>query len=205
MFKYENFIIIISSPSGAGKSTIVKALMDGDKNLLMSISATTRAPRGQEVNGREYYFLSKEDFENKIKNNEFFEYAKVFDNYYGTLKSQIEEKFKNNKDVILDIDYQGAELISKQLPKEKLLKIFILPPSMEILEERIRKRGENSEEDIQKRLKKAKIEIEYSKDYDYVIVNDQLEEAYSKIRSIIESKRIRNVLKESLEKFVENI
>lgn len=205
MIKYENFVIVISAPSGGGKSTIVKKLLQEVDNLSISISATSRQPRGQEVDGVDYHFLTKEKFEKRIKENKFLEYATVHDNYYGTLKSEIEKKWNNGKDIILDIDYQGGQQISKQLEKNKLLKIFILPPSMEVLKERIINRAENSIEEIEKRLKNSRNEVNYASEYDFVVINDDLNTAINEIKSIITTKRIANIDKNELKNFINNL
>ena len=205
MIKYENFVIVISAPSGGGKSTIVKKLLQEVDNLSISISATSRQPRGQEVDGIDYHFLTKEEFEKRIKENKFLEYATVHDNYYGTLKSEVEKKWNNGKDIILDIDYQGGQQISKQLEKNKLLKIFILPPSMEALKERIINRAENSAEEIEKRLKNSRNEVNYASEYDFVVINDDLDIAINEIKSIITTKRIANIDKNELKNFINNL
>lgn len=205
MIKYENFVIVISAPSGGGKSTIVKKLLQEVDNLSISISATSRQPRGQEVDGIDYHFLTKEEFEKRIKENKFLEYATVHDNYYGTLKSEVEKKWNNGKDIILDIDYQGGQQISKQLERNKLLKIFILPPSMEVLRERIINRAENSIEEIEKRLKNSKNEVNYASEYDFVVINDDLDIAINEIKSIITTKRIANIDKNELKNFINNL
>ena len=205
MIKYENFVIVISAPSGGGKSTIVKKLLQEVDNLSISISATSRQPRGQEVDGVDYHFLTKEEFEKRIKENKFLEYATVHDNYYGTLKSEVEKKWNNGKDIILDIDYQGGQQISKQLEKNKLLKIFILPPSMEVLKERIINRAENSIEEIEKRLKNSRNEVNYASEYDFVVINDDLDTAINEIKSIITTKRLENIDKNELKNFINNL
>ena len=127
MIPYSNFIIILSSPSGAGKSTITKKLLETDENIKLSVSATTREPRDGEEDGKHYYFLSKDTFKEEIEKDNFVEYAEVFGNYYGTLKREVESKFADNKDIILDIDWQGARQVSDQLDVKRLLRIFILP------------------------------------------------------------------------------
>lgn len=203
MLKYENFLIIVSAPSGTGKSTLINKVLETETNIKLSVSATTRDMRAGEQDKVHYYFLKKEEFENRINNNEFLEYADVFGNYYGTLKSQIEEKFQDGKDVFLDIDYQGAEKITQKINKKQLLKIFILPPSMNELKKRLIERGRDKPEDIEKRLAKAKLEIKQSINYDYVVVNDNFDETVQNIKSIIQTKRIKNSEGESLNKFLE--
>lgn len=200
--EYDNFIIIFSAPSGSGKSTIAKKLIEWQSNIKLSVSATTRQPRGEEQNGVDYYFLTKEEFEKKIENDEFVEYAKVHDNYYGTLKSQLEDKLNNGNDVILDIDWQGARQVSDQFDLTKLLKIFILPPSYTELENRLTSRGTDSAEVIQKRLKKSIDEVQHCNEYEYIVVNNNLETAFQQIKSIVEARRIRSLKQESLENFI---
>ncbi len=205
MLKYKNFTIIISSPSGAGKSTVVKKIREWDKKIGFSISATTREPRPGEVNGVNYHFFSLEEFKKRIYNEEFLEYAQVFDNFYGTLRTGIEAKFKEDCDVMMDIDWQGAQQMSEKLDKNRLLKIFILPPSLKELENRLKSRAQDSLDVIKKRLAKAKDEINHCFSYDYVIVNDNLDKTVEEVKSIITTKRIANTIKEELTNFVKNI
>lgn len=202
MIPYSNFIIILSSPSGAGKSTITKKLLETDENIKLSVSATTREPRDGEEDGKHYYFLSKDTFKEEIEKDNFVEYAEVFGNYYGTLKREVESKFADNKDIILDIDWQGARQVSDQLDVKRLLRIFILPPSIKELENRLRSRGTDSEEVITKRMNKARDEISHFNEYDYIVVNDDVDEAFEQIKSIIYTKRLQNTEQEKLEDFV---
>ena len=202
MIQYDNFTIIISSPSGAGKSTMIKKLLEWDENIVLSVSATTREPREGEIDGVHYHFISKENFEEEIEKNNFVEYAKVFDNYYGTLKREIDSKFKDGKDIILDIDWQGARNVSDQMDVKRLVRIFILPPSIVELENRLRARGTDSEEVIEKRMAKAKNEISHFNEYDFIVVNDDIEKAFEEIKSIIITKRKQNIDQLALEKFV---
>lgn len=180
-------LFVVSGPSGSGKSTITKIVRDR-LSIPLAISATTRSKRVGDVEGKDYYFISKEEFEKKISNNEFFEYAKVHDNYYGTLNSEIDKHLKNGKNVILEIDVQGG-IIAKNKRKDTTL-IFFKAPSMEILEQRLRSRNTDSEEVIQKRLKNAIIELEYEKDYDNVIVNYDIEKSCLELISIIQKGEI---------------
>ncbi|MDR1498958.1 MAG: guanylate kinase [Rickettsiales bacterium] len=205
MMGYDNFVIILSSPSGAGKSTITKRLLECDDKIKLSVSATTRNPREGEVDGIHYYFFNRENFEEKIKSNSFVEYAKVFDNYYGTLKSEIENKFNNGNDIILDIDWQGARQVSKQFDSKNLIKIFILPPSLAELENRLRTRGKDSEEVIQNRMSRAKDEISHFGEYDFVVVNDDIERVLDQVKALITAKRLTNVKQGALEKFIKNL
>ena len=199
---YTNFVIVLSSPSGAGKSTITKKLLETDDRITLSVSATTREPRDGEEDGVHYYFLSKDSFEEEIEKGNFIEHAEVFGNYYGTLKREVEKKFADSKDIILDIDWQGARQVSDQMDKKRLLRIFILPPSIKELENRLRNRGTDSEEVIQKRMEQAKSEISHFNEYDYIVINDDIEETFKQIQSIIEAKRLRNIEQNILEDFV---
>ncbi|HCE47304.1 MAG TPA: guanylate kinase [Prevotellaceae bacterium] len=171
----EGKLIVFSAPSGSGKSTIINCLMQNDFNLHFSVSATSRAPRGQEQNGKEYFFLTPEQFKEKIKENAFLEYEEVYhDKYYGTLKSEVEKQLKNGENVVLDIDVKGA-LNVKRIYGNQALLVFIQPPSVETLRQRLQKRGTDSPEVIEDRVKKAEYELSFAKDFDVVIINDQLE------------------------------
>lgn len=204
-FPYDSFVIILSAPSGAGKGTLANMLISRDDKIKVSVSATTRDKRNGEVHGEHYYFLTKEEFKGKIGKGEFLEYAEVFGNYYGTLKAPVEDMLSNGRDVIFDIDYQGGELITKNFDNKRLLKIFILPPSKDELRSRIAKRGRgDSVEDVENRLSKAAFEAEHYKDYDYVVVNDDIEKAYGEIKAIIDAKRLSLVKKEFVDKFIED-
>ncbi len=175
-------LIVISGPAGAGKGTVVKELMK-DENMRLSISATTRAPRGQEQNGVEYYFLTKEEFEKMIAEDGFYEYAQYVGNYYGSPKKPVEQWRKEGKNVILEIEVQGCQKVKKIEPE--CVSIFIKPPSLEILEKRLRGRGTETEEAILKRMARAKEELPLAADYDYVVINDSLEDCVAQVRSII--------------------
>ena len=181
--KKKGRLIVISSPSGAGKTTIVKKLVN--KNLLtsLSVSLTTRNARPNEVDGVDYKFVSKNLFKKKIKKNLFLEHAKVFDNFYGTIKSDISKNLDKGKNVLLDIDWQGARQVKKKLPIDTIT-IFILPPSLKELEKRLKKRGENNSF-VKKRMSGAKAEIKHWKEYDYVLINDNLQSCIAKIKNIL--------------------
>lgn len=184
----KGLLIVISGPSGTGKGTICKELMKNN-NFWFSVSSTTRDPREGEIQGESYYFMDKEKFEDNIKENDFLEYAKVYDNYYGTPKSKVIEMLDKGKDVILEIDIQGA-LQVKENYKEGIF-IFLLPPSMEELKNRIINRGTETEESIMKRFKSAYKEINYVSKYNYAVVNDQINDAVKKIQSIIVAEKCR--------------
>jgi guanylate kinase len=177
-------LIVISAPSGAGKTTLCQKLLADFPQLVLSISSTTRAPRGQEKHGVEYFFLTSEEFEKQIQAGRFAEWAKVHGNYYGTSKDVIEKASAEGKSVLLDIDVQGAASLRKAYPGQ-ICCIFIAPPSLEELEQRLRSRGTDTEETIQKRLKNAQKEMSESKSFHHVIVNQDLQRAYSELRAIV--------------------
>ncbi|MBE6064262.1 guanylate kinase [Clostridium cochlearium] len=184
----KGLLIVISGPSGTGKGTVCKELLKNN-NFWFSVSATTRAPREGEVHGKNYYFMTKEEFQDKIEENDFLEYAEVYGNYYGTPKSKVVEMLDKGKDVILEIDIQGA-LKVKENYKEGIF-IFILPPSMEELKNRIIKRGTETEESLMTRFKSAYKEINYVSKYNYAVVNDKVNDAVKKIQSIIIAEKCR--------------
>lgn len=179
-------IIIISAPSGTGKSTIINHLINlKDLRLEFSVSATSRKPRGNEQNGKEYYFLSKEQFHDKIEKGEFAEWEEVYDGVcYGTLMSEIERVTSSGKNVIMDVDVKGAESIKRRFANEAIT-IFIMPPSIEELEKRLRSRATDDESTILKRLSKAEKEIGFSKKFDSVVTNDDLHQAIKEVKGII--------------------
>ena len=176
-------LIIVSGPSGSGKSTVTKIVKD-KLNIPLSISATTRNPRDGEIDGKDYFFLSKEEFKNKIANDEFYEYAEVHGNYYGTLKKTVEENLDKGLNVILEIDVQGA-LIAKEKKKDAVL-VFFRTKDMDILEKRLRDRKTDSEEVIQTRLKNAETELTYEDKYNYTIINENLDDSIQELIDIIE-------------------
>jgi guanylate kinase len=182
-------VYIISAPSGSGKSTLVDKVRQIVPNLDFSISYTTRPPRGNEQNGREYFFVSPEQFREMIRRDEFLEYADVFGNYYGTAKSVLRQAEERGKDLLLDIDVQGAEQIKAKLPSA--LSIFIMPPDRKTLEARLRKRSLDAQEVIQRRLVTASREIENYEKYDYILVNDRLEESIEALMAILLAERLR--------------
>jgi guanylate kinase len=183
-------VYIISAPSGSGKSTLVTKLLKLVDDLDFSISYTTRAPRGREQNGKQYYFVSHDEFEQMIRDDEFLEHAKVFGNYYGTARRFLREAEQKGQDLLLDIDVQGAKQIKQKLPDA--VSIFVLPPDRKILERRLRERGEDAEDVIQRRLVTASREIENYDKYDYILVNDLLEESIESLQAIVRSERLRS-------------
>ncbi|GAA0734678.1 guanylate kinase [Clostridium oceanicum] len=200
----KGLLIVISGPSGAGKGTICKELIKQEE-LWVSVSATTRSPRKGEEDGVNYYFLNKEDFKQKIKEDDFLEYAEVYGNYYGTPKSKVLEKVHNGNNVILEIDIQGALKVKEKYPEG--IFVFVLPPSMEELKKRIINRGSETEESFMTRFKSAYREINYVSKYNYAVVNDTVEDAVTKIRNIISAEncrvdRIKESILESKEEFI---
>jgi len=198
-------LIVISGPSGAGKGTICKALLEKHKDLYLSVSATTRSPRDGEVEGVNYYFLTREQFNTKVSENGFLEYAEVYGNFYGTPKANVEQMLEDGKDVILEIDIQGALKVKENFSEGVF--IFILPPSMEELKQRIIKRGSETKESLMTRFKSAYKEINYVSKYNYAVVNDTVEIAAGKVEAIIAAEkcrvdRIKDTILDSKEGFI---
>ncbi|MBS1961781.1 MAG: guanylate kinase [Bdellovibrionales bacterium] len=179
-----NRLVVISAPSGTGKTTLCARLLQEIPELILSISTTTRAPRGQEKHGTEYFFVPKEDFRKKIDAGGFAEWAEVHGNFYGTTKDFVDQAFAAGKSLLLDIDVQGAEQLKNNYPGQTL-RIFLAPPSMEELERRLRARGTDSEESIKKRLAAAAYEMAHQEHFDHVVVNDDLEHAYFQLAGIV--------------------
>lgn len=189
----EGLLVVISGPSGAGKGTICKKLLKDMNDLKLSVSATTRNPREGETEGISYYFIDEEEFKKRIKNDEFLEYAKVYGNFYGTPKKEVFEHLKAGDDIILEIDTQGALQVKKNCPMGVF--IFILPPTLTELKNRIEGRGTDSREVILRRMECAYEELSYAFEYDYIVLNDQVDEATEKVKHIILAERnkvIRN-------------
>jgi guanylate kinase len=182
-------MLMVVAPSGAGKSSLVKALLENDPAIQLSISCTTRSPRPGEENGREYNFLSKEEFLKRKDAGDFLEWAEVHGNYYGTSKSWIEAQMQEGKDVLLEIDWQGARQIQKIVPDS--IWIFILPPSIQSLEDRLRKRGQDDEATILMRVAAAKEELAHVGEANYLVINDLFEAALFELRQIISASRLR--------------
>ena len=185
----KGMLVVISGFSGSGKGTLMKQLMENYDYYSLSISATTRSPRPGEQDGREYFFVSRDRFMEMIQNGELLEYAKYVDNYYGTPKSYVEEEMAKGKDVILEIEMQGALKIKARYPESVL--VFITPPSIEELIERLRKRGTETEEEIKKRLEKAAMEAEGIEAYDYILVNDNLDKTAKHLNYLIQDQHMR--------------
>lgn len=187
-------LYIVSAPSGAGKTSLVKALLERDAHVVVSVSHTTRPRREGEIEGVDYNFVTMEQFETKIENGQFLEYAEVFGNKYGTSQVWVQEQLSKGLDVILEIDWQGAEQVRRLMPEAR--SVFILPPSREVLERRLRGRGTDTEEVIQKRLSKTVSEISHYGEFDYLIVNDDFETALADLASLFRSARLTQAMQQ---------
>ena len=197
-------MFVLSSPSGAGKTTLTKKIAENNSNFKISITYTTRGPRPNEVDGKDYHFVDKKKFDLLIKNNDFFEYAKIFDNYYGTLKAPVLKLLSKKKDVLFDIDWQGTQQL-KNIKNLALVTFFILPPNMHTLKNRLLKRHQGQEKLIQQRMRKFNEEVSHWKDYNYIVINDDLEICYKKILDIIESEKEGISQKQDLSEIVSKV
>ena len=198
---------ILSSPSGAGKTTITRALLKQNENLVPSISATTRPRRAGEVHGQDYFFVSKEEFREMVDNNDMLEHAKVFENYYGTPRAPVEDALQNGKDVIFDIDWQGTQQLF-ELAAEDLVRVFLLPPSKQALEKRLRERSRDtreSEEQIRSRMSKAADEMSHYTEYDYVIINKDIDTSLAKAQTILNAERMKRARLVGMSSFVRGL
>ena len=188
--KRRGILFVLSSPSGAGKSSIAKNILNKDENIQLSVSYTTRKKRKDEVKGKDYNYISIKEFKEKIKSNYFLEWAKVFDNYYGTPRILVQDKISNGIDVLFDIDWQGTQQLSENDGFD-LVSIFILPPSKKILETRLKTRAQDSTFEVIKRMSQASDEISHYMEYSYVIVNNDLENASNQVLSVLNAERLK--------------
>lgn len=205
--KRRGLMYVLSSPSGAGKSTIARALLKQNEDLTVSVSATTRQRRGGEVTGKDYHFVDIPTFNQMVENKNMLEYAKVFDNYYGTPRQPVEEALSQGKDVIFDIDWQGTQQLA-EMARDDLVTVFILPPSHEELEKRLRNRAldtRETEEQIQGRMSKASSEMSHYSEYDYVIINKDIESSISKAQTILDAERMRRLRLTGTSEFVRGL
>jgi guanylate kinase len=184
----KGMMFVLSSPSGTGKTTLTKKLAENNKNFAISISHTTRKPRPNEINGKDYYFVSKKKFKDLLKENNFFEYANIFDNWYATLKKPVLELLSRGKDVLFDIDWQGTKQLNK-IKNLSLVTFFILPPNLKVLKKRLLNRHEGQEQLVKKRMDKFNEEVSHWNEYNYVVVNDDLNKCYDNILSIMMSEK----------------
>jgi len=198
-------LIILSSPSGAGKSTLAKRLMAWDDTLKFSVSATTRAPRPGEVDGRDYFFRSRAEFEAMVASGEMLEHAEVFGNFYGSPKGPVEAAMQAGRDTLFDIDWQGGQQVRRSALAKDVVSIFILPPSIAALESRLRGRGQDSEEVIAGRMAKSRDEISHWGEYDYVIINRDLDAAEDELKTILRAERARADRQPGLTEFVRGL
>lgn len=187
--EYPGNLFVVAAPSGAGKSSLVKALMELDQRVSPSVSHTTRPPRGQEVHGREYYFVSNETFDQMVAQNAFLEWAHVHGNRYGTSKAAIEQRMQQGADVVLEIDFQGAIQVKRIFPNAVL--VFILPPSWEELRSRLERRNEDSADTIELRLQNAAQEMAHAREFDFVIINELFERALFDLKAIVHAQRLK--------------
>ena len=202
-------MIVISSPSGVGKTTLVKLLAERNKNFEISISNTTRIPRKNEIEGKDYYFINKEKFNDLIKTKSFYEYARVFNNLYGTLKDPVIKNLSQGKDVLFDIDWQGSKQIKRLKLKNKLISIFILPPNIKTLRDRLSNRDMKDKLILKERMNQFKNDVLHWKEYDYIAINNDLEKCYKAIMSIIDCEKKgkkflfnQNKIKEKISKLI---
>jgi len=197
-------VLVISSPSGAGKTTICKNIIEKVDNISLSVSVTTRKKRKSEIEGKDYFFKTNEEFIQMMSNSQYIESAKVFGNFYGTLKAEVLQKIEDGIDVLVDIDWQGTRQIEKHMP-EDIVKIFILPPSIKELEYRLGNRASENKEDFKKRMSEARKEISHYNEYDFVIINEEIDIAVNLVKSILYSERLRKHRQTSLQNVVNNL
>ncbi len=199
--KRRGLLFILSSPSGAGKTTISRALLQQNTDLNVSVSVTTRTPRPGEVDGKDYHFITKDKFDQMVENEELLEHAKVFSNYYGTPLKPVEQSLASSEDIIFDIDWQGTQQLKQKLTND-LVTVFILPPSRDELERRLRARQQDDESIIRERMKKASNEISHYSEYDYIIVNNDLDSSIRRAQSILDAERSKRRRLTDLPEFV---
>ncbi|GHF27624.1 guanylate kinase [Kordiimonas sediminis] len=197
-------MLVMSSPSGAGKTTLSRRLLESDSSVVMSVSATTREPRPGEENGKDYFFVTHERFREMIDHGELLEHAVVFENRYGTPRGPVMQALNEGKDVLFDIDWQGTQQLAESAGDD-LVRVFILPPSVAELENRLRKRAQDPENVVQKRMAEAESEISHWAEYDYVLVNDDLEDTFERLQVIIKAERERRRRRPGLSEFVRKL
>ena len=202
--KNKGLMLVLSSPSGAGKSSICKALLSLDNNLIMSISTTTRKKRPNEKEGNDYNFVTEKRFIKLLKQKYFLEHAKVFENYYGTERLLVEKTISKGKDIIFDIDWQGAQQLRAEM-REDVVSVFILPPSKDELEKRLRNRGQDSISVVKKRMSKASSEITHWAEYDYVVINYDLDKSVTSVLDILKAERMKRIRQIGLAEFTRSI
>lgn len=204
MLQRRGFMFVLSSPSGAGKTTLANHLLDIESNLSLSISATTRAKRPNEIDGKDYIFLSQQDFMHRREQGEFLEWAKVFDNFYATPRGFVEDALQNGRDILFDIDWQGRNQLAELLPDD-LVSVFILPPSAQSLEQRLRSRAQDTEATVKRRMAGAANEIKHWDCYDYIVINNEVEQSLAEIQAILQAERLKRTRRHGLINFVERL
>ncbi len=203
-------LFVLSSPSGAGKTTLSRRLLEQYKNaanheaIVMSVSVTTRAMRSGEVHGKDYFFIDNPAYQEMVGGNKLLEHAQVFDYYYGTPEQFVRDNIEKGIDVLFDIDWQGTKQLTQKMPHD-IVSIFILPPSMDELERRLRARAQDSEEVVKKRMSKARAEISHWQEYDYVLINQDLDQTHEKINAILRAERLKRVRQEGMASFIEKL
>jgi guanylate kinase len=202
--KRRGMMLVLSSPSGAGKTTLAKRLLETDSNFTMSVSVTTRAKRSSEVHGQDYFFVSQADFADKVKRSELLEFATVFGNSYGTPRAPVEKALTDGRDILFDIDWQGTQQL-KEKSREDVVSIFILPPSRSELERRLHARAQDTPETVAQRMAKANDELSHWAEYDYVVVNDSVTLAEAEITRIVEAERHKRARQTGLSEFVRTL
>ncbi|MEO0820159.1 MAG: guanylate kinase [Pseudomonadota bacterium] len=201
----QGLMFVLSSPSGAGKSTLTRMLLERDPSFVLSVSATTRAPREGEVDGKHYFFVDHAEFDRMLEGDEMLEHAEVFGNRYGTPGKPVAEAIGQGRDVLFDVDWQGASQLRASQLSQALVTVFILPPSMRELERRLRTRAQDSDEVIARRMEKSRIEVSHWEDYDYVLINDDLATCYSQIETLIAAERLRRIRQPGLAQHVDTL
>lgn len=204
LIQRRGLMLVLSSPSGAGKSSISRHLLSEEDDLTMSVSATTRQRRPSEIDGKDYHFTDVTSFQIGINKGEFLEYAKVFDNYYGTPRALVEERLKTGHDVLFDIDWQGTQQLAELMP-EDLVKVFILPPSIAELEKRLLSRAQDTADVVANRMSKAADEMSHYPEYDYIIVNHDLPQSVEAVRKILHAERLKRTRQIGLSEFVKGL
>ena len=202
--KQHGMMFVLSSPSGAGKTTLTKKIAKNSSDFIISISHTTRKPRPNEINGEDYYFVNKKEFDHLISKNYFFEYAKIFGNFYGTLKEPVLKELSKGKNVLFDIDWQGTQQL-KNNKNLSLVTFFVLPPNIQVLKKRLLNRHAGDEKIIEQRMKKFNEEISHWNEYNYVVINDELEACYKKILKIMIDEKKGISLKQNFDKIAEKV
>jgi len=202
--KKEGTMFVLSSPSGAGKTTLTKKLAENNTDFLISVSHTTRKPRPNEINGKDYFFISIKEFNTLVERNNFFEHAKIFDNFYGTLKKPVLESLSKGMDILFDIDWQGTQQL-KKIKNLSIVTFFILPPNIKTLKKRLLNRHKGEEQLIEKRMNKFNEEMSHWNEYNYIVINDDLDKCYEKILSIIISEKKGMKQKQNLNDIKEKV